>query len=241
MAQHSPQRVKQQLEVIEARHAALREILRAPESSAHSLSRGNPLEEGIRRQYEKELKQLEAGIRYWRAEYRKLTGKSAGPGAKTFTQMEHERREERRLEAERRQVKQNLQHETEKARFSLDSLVTRLRSSRNHAADHWVRAFLVHQAGGVSYMIPWFVEKKVVPKAETALKKAKELSAKGISRRRQCSFGKPRFGSTAAPATSTSTRRRSEWAWSASSSRSSCPPPLRRLARALWARGRQWQ
>jgi hypothetical protein len=176
---HSPQRIKQHIEVIEARAAALRDILNAPESSPQGLSRGNPLEAGIRRQYEKELKHLEAGIHYWRGEYRKLTGTSAGPGAKTFTEMNRERQEKQKAENQLRLARQGLQHETDKAKLSLDLLVTRLQHARKHAADHWVVAFLVHQAGGVSYMTTWFIEKNVVPRAQAALKKSKELTARG--------------------------------------------------------------
>lgn len=175
-SQATPAQIKQHIEVIDAALAAKKDILPKLTNDAWELK--------VRETLEKEIRQLERGVAYWTSEYRKKTGgQSPGARAQTFTKMEHDmalaQKQKREAAARAQKARQHVTSETLKAQNGIQLLRDRLQSSRKHAADHWVRAFLVHQAGGVSFMNTFLVEKKIVPKAEAALTRARELTAQG--------------------------------------------------------------
>lgn len=172
----TPAQIKQHIEIIDATLAAKKDVLPTLANDAW--------ERKHREELQRDIQRLERGVQYWTNLYRKKTGgASPGPRAKTLTQMEYEMAVEQRKKRDAavrvQKARQHVNGEALKAQNGIQLLRDRLQSSRKHAADHWVRAFLVHQAGGVSFMNTFLVEKKIVPRAEAALTRAKELTAQG--------------------------------------------------------------
>ena len=176
---HSPAAITHQIEVLESHLAALRDP-----NSRQEFAGNDAISRRIRQTLDADRRRVTQGIRYWRSELVKKTGRDNVPKAKSSTEWASEQRAARAEATKKARIKQKakrlLLEEITNETTRLNRLIQTIDKKRKEYADDWLFSIPMGQAGGVGVLSqPLLIKLTFPPRAEKGLRKARQHASNG--------------------------------------------------------------